>query len=49
MAQEVLGGGHREWQSLEWAMASEILSESEEGLAMSDHSTAVCSSSWLWK
>lgn len=49
MAQEVLGRGDREWQSLEWAMASEILNESEKGLAMSDLSTAVCFSSWLWK
>lgn len=40
-----MGWGDREWQSLEWAMASEILNESEEGLAMSDLSKAVCSSS----
>lgn len=49
MAQEVLGRGDREGQSLEWAMASKILSESGEGLAVSDLNTAVCSSSWLWK
>lgn len=49
MAQEVLGRGDREWQSLEWAMASEILNESEEGLAVSDLNTAVCYSSWLCK
>lgn len=49
MAQEVLGRGDREWQSLEWAMASEILNEPEGGLAMSDLYTAVSSSSWLWE
>lgn len=49
MAQEVLGRGDREWQSLEWVMASAILNESEGGLAMSDLNTAVSSSSWLWK
>lgn len=48
-AQEMLQRGDREWQSLEWAVASGILNESEEGLAISDLNTVVCSSSWLWK